>query len=466
MLHKFDSRQSDCLDKSGNYTILGNFFRIKLYSMKIKNVLFVIALIGLFSVCLFAQKTPFVTVKNGQLFVGKKPYYFIGTNYWYGSLLGLEKDKRKGIERLGRELDFLKANGVTNLRIMAGAEGSGLISGIVRIGPPLQPEPGKFDEKVAEGLDLLLDEMRRRDLKAVIFFSNNWEWSGGFQQYLIWNNLVAEDQKTRKLTWDEQRDVVSKFYGCEPCKRAYNEQVNFILNRTNKFNKRKYSEDPTIMAWELANEPRPMRPASESDYKKWIADTAAMIKRKDKNHLVVIGHEGWIGTEGMRLFEEIHADKNIDYLTIHIWAKNWNWFRNGKLAEDYPKAAEKAVTYINEHLAIAKKLGKPLVIEEFGLPRDEQSFDIRSSTALRDDYYTKIFFRLALEAKAGGNLAGVNFWAFGGTARPIKNQLFWKKGDDYTGDPPMEEQGLNSVFDSDRSTWKIINSFFKQITQK
>lgn len=434
--------------------------------MNIKKISAGFAFIWLFSICLFAQSSPFVTVKNHQFFIGDKPYYFIGTNYWYGSLLGLEKDKKKGIERLRRELDFLKANGVTNLRIMAGAEGSGLISGIVRVGPPLQPEQGKFNTEILDGLDLLLSEMGNRDLKAVIFLSNNWEWSGGFQQYLIWNNLVPEDQKTRKLTWDEQRDIVAKFYACEPCKQAYNEQVNLILNRTNKFNKKKYVNDSTIMAWELANEPRPMRPRAESDYKKWIAGTAAMIKQKDKNHLVVIGHEGWIGTEGMRIFEEIHTDKNIDYLTIHIWAKNWNWFRNGKLAEDYGVAAEKAVAYINEHLAIAKKLNKPLVVEEFGLPRDAQSFDINSPTSLRDDYYTKIFSILAAEARAGGHLAGANFWAFGGTARPIKNQLFWKKGDDYMGDPPMEEQGLNTVFDSDRSTWKIINSVSGQLPGK
>ena len=58
-------------------------------------------------------------------FLDGKPYYFVGTNYWYGGLLGLEKDKRRGVERLKRELDFLKANGVKNLRLMAGAEGTG-----------------------------------------------------------------------------------------------------------------------------------------------------------------------------------------------------------------------------------------------------------------------------------------------------------------------------------------------------
>ncbi len=118
---------------------------------------------------LFAQSSSFVEVKNHQFIVKNKPYYYIGTNYWYGTLLGLEKDKKRGIERLRKELDFLKANGVTNLRIMAGAEGSGMINGVNRVAPPLQPEQGKFDETILDGLDLILAEMDKRDMKAVIF---------------------------------------------------------------------------------------------------------------------------------------------------------------------------------------------------------------------------------------------------------------------------------------------------------
>lgn len=412
---------------------------------------------------LSAQSKSFVTVKGHQFYSDNKPYYFIGTNYWYGSLLGLEKDKKRGADRLRKELDFLKANGVTNLRVMAGAEGTGLINGVVRVSPPLQPEPGKFDESVLDGLDLLLAEMGKRNMKAVVFFSNNWEWSGGFQQYLIWNNQVADSMKTRKLTWDEQRDIVTRFYSCEPCKENYNKQVNLVLNRTNRYSGKRYTDDPAVMAWELANEPRPMRPAANAAYKKWIGEVARLIKAKDKNHLVTIGHEGLMGTENMDLFEEIHADRNIDYLTIHIWAKNWGWFKEDKVAEGFPNVIAKAVRYIDDHLKIAEKLNKPLVIEEFGLPRDKQSFAINSPTTLRDDYYTRIFTILAKQAETGGPLAGASFWAFGGNSRPIANQIFWKSGDDYMGDPPMEEQGLNTVFDSDKSTWTVINAFSKPL---
>src|SRR5215213_2369335 len=172
--------------------------------MIIRFVIAVLLFLVSLSPQILAQKTSFVSVKGHQFYVKNKPYYFIGTNYWYGSLLGLEKDRKKGIERLRKELDFLKASGVTNLRLMAGAEGSGMINGVLRVGPPLQPEQGKFDENILDGLDLVLSEMGKREMKAVVFFSNNWEWSGGFQQYLIWNDLVPEALKTRKLTWDEQ----------------------------------------------------------------------------------------------------------------------------------------------------------------------------------------------------------------------------------------------------------------------
>jgi mannan endo-1,4-beta-mannosidase len=423
---------------------------------------FVVFAILLFSFTALGQ-AGFVSVKGRQFHIAGKPYYFIGTNYWYGSLLGLEKDPKRGILRLRKELDFLKANGVTNLRLMAGAEGAGLINGVERVGPPLQPVMGKFNTRVLRGLDIILAEMGKRNMKAVIFFSNNWEWSGGFQQYLDWGGKVPVDKKTRKLTWDELRDQTSKFYSCSVCKTAYKEQVAVVMNRRNSVTKKRYIDDPAIMAWELANEPRPMRPAANEDYVKWIADTAAYIKSKDPNHLVTLGHEGSIGTESMEIFEAIHADKNVDYLTIHIWPKNWGWFTKGKLAAGFETATQKTIDYIDEHLALAKKLNKPLVVEEFGLPRDGESLLITADTSLRDRYFAMIFAQLAENSKSGGALAGANFWAFGGAARPVNGQTFWKKGDEYMGDPPMEEQGLNSVFDSDASAWKVIRSYSSQL---
>lgn len=416
-------------------------------------------------VCIFycilglGQSKGFVQVKGHQFTIDAQPYYYIGANYWYGGLLGLERDKVKGAARLYKELDFLASKGVSNLRVMIGAEGSGQINGVQRVGPALQPQKGIFKVANLQGLDLLLREMGKRNMKAILFFSNNWEWSGGFLQYLNWNGLLPDSILRRRLVWDEMRDYVSKFYTCTPCKEDYKKQVSLVLSRTNTLTGKKYTDDPAIMAWELANEPRPMRPASNIAYVKWIEDVAAFIKSKDKKHLVTLGHEGEIGTESMPLYEQVHTGKNIDYLTIHIWPKNWSWFADTSLQRDMPQVLEKTNAYIRKHISAAQKLNKPLVIEEFGLPRDEQSFDIASATSLRDQYYNAIFSIWKQHAQSGGVVAGANFWAFGGTARPIKDQIFWKGGDDYMGDPPMEEQGLNTVFDSDKTTWDLVYSY-------
>jgi mannan endo-1,4-beta-mannosidase len=401
----------------------------------------------------------FVSRKGTRFMLNGRPWYYIGTNYWYGGLLPLQADSVRGIGRLRRELDFLQAHGVRNLRVLAGAEGSGLISGVPRVGPALQPEQGRFDARVLRGLDVLLEEMARRNMKAVIFFSNNWEWSGGFLQYLNWNGRMPDSILRRKLEWDEMRDWVSRFYSCTPCKEDYRRQVAYVLAHVNSRNGKRYVDDPTIMAWELANEPRPMRPAANKDYAEWIRQTAAFVKSKDRNHLVTLGHEGSVGTESLSLFEQVHRDPNVDYSTIHIWPKNWGWMRAGHLEEDMANALDKTAEYIQAHEHAARGIGKPLVIEEFGLPRDSLSFAPAASTVLRDRYYDLVFGQLRRSADSGAVIAGANFWAFSGQARPVAGQTFWKAGDDYLGDPPMEEQGLYGVFDSDTSTWALIDKY-------
>lgn len=403
---------------------------------------------------------PFVSVQNGHFRLKGKPYYYIGANYWYG---GLVPNDTKGKERIRKELNFLNANGVKNLRVMAGAEGEGQINGVSRVEPALQTKPGIFRKELLTGLDFLLAEMGTREMKAVIFLSNNWEWSGGFLQYLNWNGLIADSVLRRKLSWDEMRDYVKNFYSCQSCINQYNNQVKLIINRVNSITKKKYKEDPVIMSWEIANEPRPMRPSAIEDYKKFISGTAFFIRSFDKQHLVTIGCEGEMGSENMDVFKSIHADRNIDYATIHIWPKNWSWFRDTAIAKSFDTVVNKTGEYINKHAEVSRLLGKPLVIEEFGLPRDSHSFSLSSSTSYRDKYFVFIFTALLTHAEKNGVIAGVNFWTFSGCGRPSYNQLLWKKGDDILGDPPVEEQGLNSVFDSDASTWEIVTFFAQKL---
>lgn len=426
----------------------------RLYKLRI-NIFFSLFL-GLMLTANAQQKNQFVAINLHQFTLKNKPLYYIGANYWYGGTLG---NTTAGKARLKTELDFLQKNGITNLRVMVGTEGSGQISGVQRVKPALQTRQGEFDLTQLDGLDYLLAEMGKRNMKAVLFLSNNWEWTGGFLQYLNWNGLISDSVIQRKLNWDEYRDYVSKFYTCGPCRNAYLKQVDLVLKRKNKYSGKKYINDEAIMAWEIANEPRPMRPSANNAYRIFIRDAAAHIKRIDKNHLVTTGVEGEMGTESMELYEAIHKDKNIDYLTIHIWPKNWGWFKGDDIETGFNSIINNTKQYILKHTAVAAKINKPLVIEEFGLPRDNHSFSPDASTTLRDSLYKAIFLLWSDNKANKGFIGGCNFWAFGGTARPLLGQVFWKDGDDYLGDPPMEEQGLNSVFDSDTSTWKLINSF-------
>ena len=89
-------------------------------------------------------------------------------------------------------------------------------------------------------------------------------------------------------------------------------------------------------------------------------------------------------------------------------------------------------------------------------PRDGFAFSKQSPTTARDAYYGYVFSLLAADAAKGGYFAGCNFWGWGGQAQPKHEQ--WEPGDDYTGDPAQEAQGLNSVFSSDKSTVNVIKA--------
>jgi len=120
---------------------------------------------------------------------------------------------------------------------------------------------------------------------------------------------------------------------------------------------------------------------------------------------------------------------------------------------------------MNNHMVVARKLNKPIVLEEFGFPRDHHEYNLKDSTSLRDKYYSTVFEKILKSSKEKDVLAGCNFWAWGGFGRPQGKHVFWQKGDDYLGDPAQEEQGLNAVFDTD-ATIKIVKKYTDRIQGK
>ena len=398
-------------------------------------------------------KRSFIKVNDkGQFIRDGKPYYYVGTNFWYGAILGSEGEDGNR-ERLHKELDFLKNIGINNLRVLVGADGE---SGVkTRVEPSLQVAPGVYNDTILAGLDYFMNELRKRDMTAVLYLNNSWEWSGGYSMYLQWSGhgkavVPAVDG------WPAYMEYVKQFHQSDSAKALFANYVRNIVTRTNRYNQIKYVDDPTLMSWQIGNEPRAFSDENKEPFAQWMADVASLIKSLDPNHMVSSGNEGLWGCENdITLFEKIHADANIDYLNIHVWPYNWGWVKADSLMELLPQAKENTKKYIDEHMVVAKKYCKPVVLEEFGFPRDGFKFSKEASTNARDEYYRYVFDLIRKDRESGGFFAGCNFWAWGGFAEQAPGHVFWEKGDDYMGDPAQEEQGLNSVFATD-TTVEII----------
>jgi len=397
-----------------------------------------------------------ITVKGTQFYKGDKPYAYVGTNYWYGSLLASKKVGDR--KRLLRELDFMKENGIDNLRVLVGADG-GKYDFTVR--PALQYEQGKYDEDLLDGLDFLVHEMSKRNMYAVLYLTNNWEWSGGMSQYMEWNGKGAIPvPNIAPNTWPQFMAYTAAFHSCEPCIEGLENHVKFIMGRTNKYSKKKYTDDNTIMSWQVGNEPRTFTPENEAKFTAWLNKIVDLIDSLDKNHLVSTGSEGKNSSnDSMEIFERTHQNPNIDYLTMHIWPKNWNWYKAENAKETLPVALQNAGKYIDDHIKVANNLKRPIIIEEFGLPREHENLVAGSSTADRDTFYSYIFERIVESRKNNGPLQAANFWGFGGEGKAVNATGKWNPGDPLTTDPPQEPQGLNSVFSADKSTLDIIKKY-------
>jgi len=409
------------------------------------------------TILLRADNNDFITVNITHFELNGHAFYYVGTNFWYGLNLG-STGPGGDRARLHRELDLLKAIGITNLRIMAGSEGPDIEPW--RMVPSLQTSPGVYNLDVLDGLDYLLKAMGERSLRAVMCLNNFWPWSGGMAQYLNWNGAgpIPYPPPEPDGSWDEYAFYTDDFYSNAGAMQDFQDFINFIINHVNPYTGLAYRDDPTIMAWELANEPRGYK--NGENFNNWIDDTAAYIKSLDENHLVTTGCEGetpWPDYHALDFIEN-HNGPDIDYATCHIWPQNWGWF-NPNEPNGYASAEAEARNYLQSHLNMAgNTLHKPLVLEEFGLARDDGSYDPNSPTTYRDLFYEAMFDEIFLSAHSGGSGAGDNFWAWGGEGRPlVPYGGFWSPGDPWIGDPPHEHQGWYSVYDMDTSTLSILS---------
>ncbi len=404
----------------------------------------------------------FVRVKGAQFHVAGKPYYFVGVNMWYAAYLGAEADYGDR-ERLVAELDLLQSLGVANLRILGASETSPFQKSLRET---FQSHAGAYNEQLLQGLDFALAEMAKRNMRAVIYLNNFWEWSGGMGTYLYWTNGGSYvDLGDPAHPWPAFQNVTAYFYESEQANNLYRDYIRMLVSRVNTVTGLAYRDDPAIMAWQLANEPRPGFDYKEGDdglqsFYEWIEDTAHFIKSLDPNHLVSSGNEGFmVCNEIDSCFFDAHETPAIDYLTFHIWPRNWGWMDMAQAEKTFPTVLEKTDQYIKQHISYAERLNKPVVLEEFGLDRDGGENSPGASVNMRNDYLSMVFTKLGESASKGAPFSGVNIWAWGGYGEAAHPDYAWRDGDvRFTGDPPQEPQGRNSVFASDLSTLGIIKA--------
>lgn len=392
--------------------------------------LFYSLLISLSVICISGcSRSGFWSADENNITKNGVSEYFIGTNLWYaGRLAGSEE----GRSRLSRELDRLKQLGITNLRILA-VEGENL-----------------------DDLEYALDEMNRRGMCAVLFLNNAWEWSFGYADYLERSGAGVQPRPAT-----EGYQAYMEAMGAFCCNRNAVELNHQYISKIVK----RFRNHPAIFSWQICNEPRCFSddPAARDLFVEYIHGTAALIKSLDGNHMVSTGNEGSMGCEeDMELCLRINDCPDIDYMTIHIWPYNWSWVREDSVNDGMEYAVQRVEQYIDEHLEIARRTHKPMVIEEFGYPRDGFEFSRTSPTDGRDRIYDCVFSRVVKSALMNDYLAGCNFWGWGGFAEPA--HVRWEEGDDLCGDPAQEQQGLNSVFASDSSTMTVIGRAVKQLS--
>lgn len=278
--------------------------------------------------------------------------------------------------------------------------------------------------------------MGKRDMKAVLYLNNSWEWSGGYSQYLEWAGagkapIPAIDG------WNTFSAYVNQYARNPEAQRLFENYVHDMVTRTNRYTGQPYTDDPTIMSWQIGNEPRAFSSENKELFRQWMSRTAALIKSLDPNHLVSTGSEGKAGCEGdLALAEQLHADPNVDYMTIHIWPLNWGWVTPEELGgERLEQAVANTRTYIDEHLEIARRIGKPVVLEEFGFPRDGSAFTPGSPTTSRDRYYEAVFSYIHENRTHGGPFCRMQLLELGRRGTPLDRSRLLAAGRRLHGRP-------------------------------
>ncbi|KAL3431711.1 mannan endo-1,4-beta-mannosidase C [Aspergillus tetrazonus] len=294
----------------------------------------------------------FVTTKGDKFQLDGKDFYFAGSNAYYFPFnnnqtdveLGLSAAKKAGLS-VFRTWGFNDKN-VTYIEDglpQYGGEGAGTTEVVFQW---WQNGTSTID---LEPFDKVVNAATKTGIKLIVTLVNNWADYGGMDVYTV--NLGGQYH--------------DDFYRLPQIKKAYKRYVKEMVTR--------YRNSPAIMAWELANEPRcgadgvRNLPASDECTPEllttWIDEMSTYVKRLDPHHLVTWGGEGgfnyesddWAynGSDGGDFEAELKL-KNIDFGVFHSYPDWWS------------KTVEWTNKWIVDHARAARRVGKPVVHEEYG----------------------------------------------------------------------------------------------------
>lgn len=182
-------------------------------------------------------------------------------------------------------------------------------------------------------VDFLLAEAKKRNLRLIIAFLDFWAYTGGAQQMRAW---YGSDDKHRFFFEDPRT------------KEDYRTWVREVVGHVNALTGVAYRDDPTILAWNLMNEPE-ARPGWLQD--RWISEMAAYVKSVDPNHLVTSGQANVANH-----LSDI-ADPHLDFAVWHGYPIY------------YRLTPAEFTQRIKEFCSLGRRFNKPVLLEEFGHAR-------------------------------------------------------------------------------------------------
>ncbi|MET7401808.1 cellulose binding domain-containing protein [Dactylosporangium sp. NPDC005572] len=264
--------------------------------------------------------TAFVQRCGIRFCLNGKPFYFAGTNtydvFTYGSGSGDTETQYMDKAKIDAHLANLAADNVTVLRLWMFSHESW---------HGFETAKGVYNEQQFAQFDYVIESARAHNIRLIPVFENYWEAYGGIDTRLQWEGLSG-GQPARGQFFNKQK--------CPGCFTSYKNYVSYALNRTNHYSGVKYKDDPTIMAWELMNEPRyenqtPNENTSGTTLRAWVDEMGAFVKGIDPNHLLgtgLEGHEsryGFGGDEG-NPFVHIHQSPYVDFTSAHPYpTESW-----------------------------------------------------------------------------------------------------------------------------------------------